>query len=496
MQEVLDVQNETTTPPTMDGSFTTMPGVLPLNAGDTITELNSDAGSFVGYRNTVTATNPYAGMNGTTITVNGTAAQGGSVGQSSNGVIKINNFLADANYIGNGGAITPPNNYMYNGAYQNGFLFNEAPGNAQFGGSFINIAPTTNQKNDPLYTYTFFTNTNKTGTTSSTVNPFLGDWSFTANGQLGLGGTGANVHFNSNSDAITFNDRIIFSSLATPTITSVVQGPGTGSLADGTYCYRLYERNNAGTGISSTEVCGAVANGGANTVQINLPRVAGSTIINLCGRTTGAELLLSPGPPIGSTVFIDDGSISPSGGSCTNTVDATRGFVDQAAKVGFNSQGATGPTTFETTVQATGSLGASNTVTLPATTGTLALNSAFVASGASHASGLVPDPGASAGTTRFLREDATWQLISLPTKYAPSLTPSAVTASTCAEQTFTVTGLATGQGILAADPTSAMSSHVWIGSKRASAANTLAIQFCADATGGTPPTGTWNVVAY
>ncbi|MDN7456605.1 hypothetical protein [Burkholderia cenocepacia] len=32
----------------------------------------------------------------------------------------------------------------------------------------------------------------------------------------------------------------------------------------------------------------------------------------------------------------------------------------------------------------------------------------FVASGASHAAGAVPDPGATAGTTRFLREDSTW----------------------------------------------------------------------------------------
>ncbi len=32
----------------------------------------------------------------------------------------------------------------------------------------------------------------------------------------------------------------------------------------------------------------------------------------------------------------------------------------------------------------------------------------FGASGASHSSGSVPDPGATAGTTRFLREDATW----------------------------------------------------------------------------------------
>jgi hypothetical protein len=32
----------------------------------------------------------------------------------------------------------------------------------------------------------------------------------------------------------------------------------------------------------------------------------------------------------------------------------------------------------------------------------------FVASGASHAAGAVPDPGSTAGSTKFLREDATW----------------------------------------------------------------------------------------
>lgn len=32
------------------------------------------------------------------------------------------------------------------------------------------------------------------------------------------------------------------------------------------------------------------------------------------------------------------------------------------------------------------------------------------ASGSSHASGLVPDPGSTAGTTKFLREDGTWQV--------------------------------------------------------------------------------------
>jgi hypothetical protein len=41
------------------------------------------------------------------------------------------------------------------------------------------------------------------------------------------------------------------------------------------------------------------------------------------------------------------------------------------------------------------------------TTGNIGVTD-FVASGASHARGTVPDPGAVAGTTKFLREDATW----------------------------------------------------------------------------------------
>lgn len=41
------------------------------------------------------------------------------------------------------------------------------------------------------------------------------------------------------------------------------------------------------------------------------------------------------------------------------------------------------------------------------TTGTIGVTD-FAASGVSHARGTVPDPGAVAGSTKFLREDATW----------------------------------------------------------------------------------------
>jgi hypothetical protein len=39
-----------------------------------------------------------------------------------------------------------------------------------------------------------------------------------------------------------------------------------------------------------------------------------------------------------------------------------------------------------------------------------AVNSIFGASGPNHSAGLVPDPGSSAGTTRFLAEDSTWKV--------------------------------------------------------------------------------------
>ncbi len=62
----------------------------------------------------------------------------------------------------------------------------------------------------------------------------------------------------------------------------------------------------------------------------------------------------------------------------------------------------------------------------------------FVASGASHAPGAVPDPGASAGTTRYLREDSTFAVppgtggggVTTVTANAGSLAPAAIGQTT------------------------------------------------------------------
>ncbi|MDW5265706.1 MULTISPECIES: SGNH/GDSL hydrolase family protein [Acidobacteriaceae] len=69
---------------------------------------------------------------------------------------------------------------------------------------------------------------------------------------------------------------------------------------------------------------------------------------------------------------------------------------------GFTPQSFTAGTINATTVNATKLNGAISAAQLPI----------FGGSGSTHAAGAVPDPGATAGTTRYLREDGTWATVS------------------------------------------------------------------------------------
>jgi phage terminase large subunit-like protein len=91
--------------------------------------------------------------------------------------------------------------------------------------------------------------------------------------------------------------------------------------------------------------------------------------------------------------------------------------------------------------------------------------------------------------------DASGNLNQQQVKYSFSWTPGAATVSQCTEQTVSVSGLATTQEVHVSPPAS-LGAHIWIGSTRVSASNQLAVSFCADATGGTPPSGTWLAAAF
>ena len=79
--------------------------------------------------------------------------------------------------------------------------------------------------------------------------------------------------------------------------------------------------------------------------------------------------------------------------------------------------------------------------------------------------------------------------------YSQTITPGSVAAATCAEQTFTVTGLTTADKVFYNPP--ATDNATSAGQVRVSAANTLAVMYCNPTAGAlTPGAGTGIVVAF
>ena len=80
--------------------------------------------------------------------------------------------------------------------------------------------------------------------------------------------------------------------------------------------------------------------------------------------------------------------------------------------------------------------------------------------------------------------------------YSQTITPASVGAGAQAEQTFTVTGLATTDKIVCNPFPNAVANVVLTG-YRVSATNTLAVTYNNSTGGGlTPTAGTWNIIAF
>jgi len=79
--------------------------------------------------------------------------------------------------------------------------------------------------------------------------------------------------------------------------------------------------------------------------------------------------------------------------------------------------------------------------------------------------------------------------------YSATIDPASVAINTVAEQTFTVTGLTTGDKVVVNPPS--LSAGLGIAGARVSAANTLAINFV-NPTGAAidQASGTWEVIAF
>ncbi len=101
---------------------------------------------------------------------------------------------------------------------------------------------------------------------------------------------------------------LVVSPLATPA--GITLSAGTGTLAAGTYYYRVTATSTTGETLPSAETSFALsASGGVNIAWTQVP---GAVNYNIYGRSSGAELLISS-VPNGTLFYLDSGSIVPSG---------------------------------------------------------------------------------------------------------------------------------------------------------------------------------------
>jgi hypothetical protein len=96
-----------------------------------------------------------------------------------------------------------------------------------------------------------------------------------------------------------------------------------GTLAAGTYWYRVSATVSGVEGLACAEQSGTVASGTTGSVSLTVTAVSGATAYNFYGRTQGAELLIASQA---GTTFVDTGSVTPAGAlptlaKATATVD-------------------------------------------------------------------------------------------------------------------------------------------------------------------------------
>jgi hypothetical protein len=134
-----------------------------------------------------------------------------------------------------------------------------------------------------------------------------------------LDGTGFLIYASPNSDGPS----------NPPNLPSASTNSVGGHLAPGSYSYRISASSSAGDTDVSPEVTQVVPIGtNTNSVALQWQPVPGATGYKIYGRTTGAEQLLAT--LVGSTtvVYLDDGSVSPSGAIPVDFLVSGNGFLD------------------------------------------------------------------------------------------------------------------------------------------------------------------------
>jgi hypothetical protein len=198
--EVLDVQDYSTNPPTVDGTFVLEPNIVQFNAGDTVEEPHHVAAHFTGASFGDQVYNPFAQENMLYAQFSGPGASGGGSSIVNNSMVRTFNGAADTQYFGLGGFMTPPNGWNIGGAFYDGILADHGPSP---GGYMISVMPTTTQVNDPNYSFYGIGVQGRAGSAIISFSPYANAMSFSSSGPMAINGSALGF-----SGAATFNNSI------------------------------------------------------------------------------------------------------------------------------------------------------------------------------------------------------------------------------------------------------------------------------------------------
>jgi hypothetical protein len=176
MAETLDVQNESLSPPQVDGTLVLEPNEIAFATNDSVTQTNHISGRWMGAKANVTMNDPYAYLNGGNFTIAGKGATAGGPGATTNSILSLTNQEPPSSYIGYGGSLgTPPNAINISGPYGYGLEFGQGPWN---GGSLIDMITDSTQVANPTYSFNIL----HVGGFSLGFTPNTGAVSMTTNG--------------------------------------------------------------------------------------------------------------------------------------------------------------------------------------------------------------------------------------------------------------------------------------------------------------------------
>lgn len=151
---------------------------------------------------------------------------------------------------------------------------------------------------------------------------------------------------------------ILSGALTTPVNAAFSTATTGGTLAAGTYFYRVSATDASGETLASSEAS-QVTTGATSTVTVNWAAVSGAAGYRVYGRTTGTELLIATVGQV--TTYTDTGSVTPAGSlptsNTTGSGEGTSSTVTVAsggsAKVGIFASAGSMPASAAADVYAT-----------------------------------------------------------------------------------------------------------------------------------------------